>query len=256
MLTRARPCLKSLSTVAATLGVCACVLALMASPAFAGTAKVENGVLSYTGAPGEENLAQVGPPDEEHPDHFQVLEYGVTETEDSYWTPISAGNLCQDGDEHEVLCPVAGVTKIELSLGDGDDSSGFGDGAPAGVTDVQVFGGPGLDDLSALGIAGAVSVKLYGQDNHDELEGSNLADELYGGGGQDYLRGAGGGDRLFGGGGNDMLGNDRYFWGKGDPGPDVMSGGTGIDRADYSNRKPSSTVVATLEGIANEGTTN
>ncbi len=225
-----------------------------AVPALAGEAKVESGVLSYVAAQDETNDVVIAGPTSEDPDHFQVAEYG--ESWEGDYRPISAGSDCQLGEsEGEVLCATTGVSKIELRLGNDADSGSVGGGSLAGITDVQVFGGTGSDDISADGVTGGTTVKLFGEDQGDSLVGSSLADELYGGGGPDNLRGAGGGDRLFGGAGNDLLGNDRYFWGLGDPGPDVMSGGPGIDRADYSHRR-TQTITATLDNIANDGVAN
>ncbi|WP_237737027.1 putative Ig domain-containing protein [Serratia fonticola] len=61
---------------------------------------------------------------------------------------------------------------------------------------------------------------VEGDEQSNNLSGTNLADKLYGGGGHDVLHGGAGSDALHGGQGNDVLvggaGDDAYFFSKGD----------------------------------------
>lgn len=61
---------------------------------------------------------------------------------------------------------------------------------------------------------------VEGDEQANELTGTNLADRLHGGGGDDVLHGGGGSDELYGGQGNDVLyggeGDDAYVFNKGD----------------------------------------
>jgi Ca2+-binding RTX toxin-like protein len=91
---------------------------------------------------------------------------------------------------------------------------------------VEVFGGGGVNLLSAAGGSGTGSVFggkaiLRAGDSGDVLFGGNGNDELYGGLGNDTLEGRNGNDLLLGGAGNDAL--------KGGDGDDDMTGGSGAD---------------------------
>ncbi len=61
---------------------------------------------------------------------------------------------------------------------------------------------------------------VEGDEQANELTGTNLADRLHGGGGDDVLHGGSGSDELYGGQGNDVLyggeGDDAYVFNKGD----------------------------------------
>jgi serralysin len=77
-----------------------------------------------------------------------------------------------------------------------------------------------------------------GSADGDFFHGKNLADTIFGNGGNDELFGAGGNNKLFGGAGDDFLRG-------GGPGADYLSGGTGIDVADYSDSGTGVTVSLT-----------
>ena len=136
--------------------------------------------------------------------------------------------------------PTAGITRINLATGDGDDTLL----ADASVPAIYAFGGNGNDSLSGgsgndtlTGGAGENTLmgndgddRLTGSGGHDVLYGGNGSDRLYGMGGDDTLDGGGGVDRLWGGDGNDlMLGggsNDKMY---GEAGADTFNGQAGND---------------------------
>src|SRR3954453_6917840 len=96
---------------AALLAVAA--LVLQAPPALAGTVSVTGGVLTFQAAPGEVNDAAV----QFVPDDNEYL------VRDS--APVSTGPGCASKD-FGIRCPAAGVTTVELDLGDGDDRGDAG----------------------------------------------------------------------------------------------------------------------------------
>ncbi len=73
----------------------------------------------------------------------------------------------------------------------------------------------------------------------------SLRTTLAGGAGHDVLLGGSGNDHLAGGSGNDKL--------VGRKGNDVLDGGSGIDLVEYSDRGRGEGVVASLDGLANDG---
>ena len=119
--------------------------------------------------------------------------------------------------------------------------------AEAGLDRVQLSLGTGDDTLDAGGLAGAAPVLVAdGGQGQDALAGGANADELHGGEGDDLLRGAGGhdllhggahADRLLGEAGDDVVhgddGDDRLVWNTGD-GNDLFEGGAGIDTAEFN----------------------
>jgi Ca2+-binding RTX toxin-like protein len=154
--------------------------------------------------------------------------------------PVSAGGSCVAGADlprrvSEIRCPLAGVRRVSVSTGDGDDSVGV---APSRsdetLLDVLfpiptlIIGGNGDDDLQAGGWHG----RAFGEAGDDALYGRLGPTRLSGGTGNDVLTdGDGGNDRLDGGPQGDVLqstgGRDVLI---GDSGRDVMRAGTGRDR--------------------------
>jgi cyclophilin family peptidyl-prolyl cis-trans isomerase len=146
----------------------------------------------------------------------------------------------------------AGVERIELFAGDGDDSVSIGGGVPrayidAGAGNDAIFGGNGNDTLT--GGAGKNTLhggpgndRINGSGGHDFIFGEDGDDRLYGNGGDDVLDGGGGVDRLFAGDGNDQLigggSNDKLYGEAGDDsliggkGSDLLDGGAGTDKSD------------------------
>lgn len=124
-------------------------------------------------------------------------------------------------------------------------------------------GGPGNDRLS--GSTG--NDRIYGEDGDDWADGSAGNDVLSGGNGDDLFLGGAGNDRAHGGNGADSLfgelGSDRLEGGSGnddltgdDPrqgavSADVLLGGAGVDKVEYSRHtKP---VTVDLDGAADDG---
>jgi Ca2+-binding RTX toxin-like protein len=148
--------------------------------------------------------------------------------------PITPGAGCAAVTSTSVLC-TAKVAEISVQTLDGADRVYDGTSLPClidtGDGDDVVFaqrggpkslaGGPGIDNL----LAGPGSDKLYGQTGDDQLSGGD---------GADYLDGGDGNDELAGG-----------------AGTDVIAGGPGLDTASY--RSSTADVVATLDGIGNDG---
>ena len=132
-------------------------------------------------------------------------------------------------------CNRAGVARIEISAGDGNDVVTV----RSGGLPVRVSGGAGGDRLDTGGEV-------------DELLGGDGADRLRGGGGVDRLSGGAGDDDLGGGPDPDMLlgkaGDDTL---SGGAGPDFVDGGPGVDRMSYALR--SRPVDVSLDGAPNDG---
>src|SRR6478736_407795 len=121
------------------------VLAL-ASPAYAGTASYDAGVVTFAAADGEVNA--VGFSD----DSGSLVR--VTDT-----VPVTAGAGCsQDGDA-AVCGDGSAITQVVAGLGDGDDSAT----TSLGAVPVSFDGGPGNDTLT-------------GGDGNDALTGGDGAD--------------------------------------------------------------------------------
>jgi RTX calcium-binding nonapeptide repeat (4 copies)/Bacterial pre-peptidase C-terminal domain len=151
--------------------------------------------------------------------------------------------------ENPLSFPIAGVSRIEIAGGAGNDVINFLSIAVptyvnAGTGNDQVVGGSGNDTLTG----GAGKDTLYGGFGDDRINGDGSADQLfgeagndrlYGGAGDDSLNGGAGVDRLFGGAtgdvnetgtGEDTLvgnsGNDKLY---GQDGNDLFVGGAGAD---------------------------
>ena len=253
----------------AWLGPLVALAALAAAPAaHAATLTVEDGVLAYTAAPGENNDVEIYPGN--LPGSIAVFDYMGN---------IEPGTACVSLPEPFFLpelvmayeCP--GVdTGVAVELGDLDDfawvdvdvpvTGSAGDGSDflvGGFAADQLDGGPGDDGL----LGGMGSDRLTGGDGNDELlgdygesvrgpemeEGIELpsrarrstgvtlrarADEDESSPGQpDVLDGGAGDDRL-----------------SGDGGTDTLAGGPGVDRALYTRM---AAVTVTLDGVANDG---
>lgn len=169
----------------------------------------------------------------------------------------------------------AGVGDQNLFGNAGNDTlvGGAGDDKLYGVSgNDTAFGGPGDDELHG----GNGVDHLSGGDGRDLVRGQDGDDVLDGGGGDDDVRGGEGSDLVAGGEGDDRLdvpvaeandpgaargadrlrggpGNDRLGGGEEEEAPDadVLSGGDGVDIADFSAR--SSSIRIDLDGIDNDG---
>jgi hypothetical protein len=103
-------------------------------------------------------------------------------------TPVTAGTACSaDETTGQTTCAPAGVTRIVIDAGVGDDNVTIGVPVPARVN------------------AGAGNDTVNGGDGGDRLVGGDGNDSLHGNGGNDSISGDAGVDLLDGGAGNDRL---------------------------------------------------
>ena len=254
--------------------------------AHAATATVNDGILTYTAAPGEANhlALTVGA------GAFSLVDTSI---------PVTPGPGCTAVAADRVSCPTVGVTEIAVDAGDANDTVSLTTSTPAtiadGPGDDTVTGGSGPDVL----LAGAGNDTLSGGSGNDTFadgttvsrdvfngglgadrvsyagrtapvtatidetandgvagEGDNVrsdVEQLEGGDAADSLTGSTSSNRILGGYGNDTLsggsGDDQL---DGGPGADVLQGGAGTrDVADYSARTRS--VTASIDGVADDG---
>jgi Ca2+-binding RTX toxin-like protein len=231
--------------------------ALVVAPAAAqaGEAHIEAAVgggrtIVFTAAAGESNSVRVDRDPGFTGDLYQL------EDQDN---ALTAGPGCANKprtpfsgtEERIVQCETAGVTAIRVELGDGVDSTRFGDLSGAIVTDT-IAGGDGIDRIDASAgpsviTGGAGDDLIDGRGGDDQIGGGDGDDEITTGVGSDVANGDAGKDivrgytfpataeigivtkfragetnRLSGGPGADRL--------EGDNGPDQLSGGPGNDR--------------------------
>jgi Ca2+-binding RTX toxin-like protein len=158
---------------------------------------------------------------------------------------------------------VGGPGPDTLLGGDGNDR--FGQGAAPDGAD-RIGGGPGLDTVDYSGRSTPVLATLGGLggaagegdligDDVEALTGGSAADLLTGNGFSNVLTGNAGNDTLRGRGGNDAEsggpGNDWFRQDAVPNGADRLSGGAGVDLADYLAR--TAPVAVNLDGQADDG---
>jgi Ca2+-binding RTX toxin-like protein len=102
---------------------------------------------------------------------------------------LSAGPGCARDPTavYEAVCPDAGIARLEMFFGDGNDTGG---GPVGGAARAFLDGGNGDDALSG----GAHADLLHGGSGDDTLRGYADSDQLYGDGGSDKLIGGQGYD--------------------------------------------------------------
>jgi Ca2+-binding RTX toxin-like protein len=109
--------------------------------------------------------------------------------------------------------------------------------ASADITEIDVSGGPGANNINLAGVNGTdftalAGVTVDGGDGNDTINGSQLADQLQGGNGDDRIIGdnnpGADQDKALG-----EAGNDTMVWNPGD-GNDVNDGGDGSDTAEVN----------------------
>lgn len=104
-------------------------------------------------------------------------------------------------------------------------------------------------------LAGPANVVVDAGDGDDTVD-LQVPGSVAGGPGNDQLRGVPGGPQSFDGGpGDDVLVGDRTGYctaGNAARGPDVLSGGEGVDTVDYS-QEDVATITASIDGAANDG---
>ena len=178
---------------------------------------------------------------------------------------IVPGAGCTAVTANVVSCSTAGITNVDLRLGDLNDKARIADsvrdlGSNFGQG-VFIQGDAGDDTLSG---GKFVPNTLYGHTDFfadapgdDELTGGDLSDTLRGGGGQDVLTGGPDRDNLRGDTGNDIenggAGDDRIDEGEFSNGADVLTGGTGTDQISYADRRAA--VKISQNGASDDGET-
>jgi Ca2+-binding RTX toxin-like protein len=152
----------------------------------------------------------------------------------------------------------AGITGIQISGNDGNDSITIG----AGVLGVYVDAGAGDDfiqggDFNDTITGGAGKDKVYGgggddrlngNGGHDKLYGESGKDRLYGGEGNDTLDGGSSSDRIWGDAGNNIYygqGGDDYLYAR-NALADNLFGGSGIDHAQIDHELDSREAIEAL----------
>ena len=122
-----------------------------------------------------------------------------------------------------------GFTRLELSLGGGNDLATVGSLAATGVASITLFLGEGDDTVDAT--TTDVALLVFGEAGNDEISGGTAVDVLHGGDGNDQIAGGAGDDSITGDAGDDVLegesGNDLI---EGNDGADVLVGGANNDR--------------------------
>ena len=172
--------------------------ALAAPTAQAAEVHVENGVIVFTAAPGEQNSVLVDRDPGFTDDQYQI------EDQDN---DVSAGSGCANkphfpsGTEPNIVtCSPAGVGAIKVVLGNGAlDSVRFGDLDGHVINDFVE--GDGNDRVSASNGPSTVNGGL----GNDEIDTRGGADQVHGGAGRDDIVGGPGGDTLLGEGDADHL---------------------------------------------------
>jgi Ca2+-binding RTX toxin-like protein len=179
---------------------------VLAAPAGAASLAVDGTAIVYQAGPGEANAPQ-----------FSFISTSQVLAVFDRGAAVTAGPGCGvDPDTNSPICPVGGISKLVLRLGDGNDNTT----GPGNVVNVP----PGLP-LEAEG--GAGKDILAGTEGRDVLVGGSGGDSLSGGqAGKDRLIGGPGNDRLEGfgrldgGPGNDFL---QTFYGLGSDKPSIRT---------------------------------
>ena len=229
---------RALATVTAFLLLVATQFVLATSAMASGTVTRSGGVLTLTAGPGEVNVVTV----EASGDAIVFR--------DSYalFTDVASG--CASLDANTLSCPAAGLSQVELRLGDGNDTSrklsalpvllvhdgGQGDDTATAMSVAdgadRFVGGGGTDTVSYETRTRAVQVDGDGQADDGQIpvtgefaEGDDVGSDVevvIGGAGADVLIGSPANNRLDGGAGADtVFGRDGH---------DTLVGGIGNDQ--------------------------
>lgn len=161
----------------------------------------------YSGAAGEVN-------------QLTVTVAGATITFEDARSPVAASEGCEQDGPNRAVCRAA-PGGVSVNVGDMDDR--------VRATRAIVRGGPGADTIESGGT-------LYGQEGDDVLRGGSLGD---------YFVPGSGSDRVHAGPGDDLVLDTEPAFGDDPPQPlehDLLDGGPGIDRVDYSARREPGTV--------------
>jgi hypothetical protein len=153
---------------------------------------------------------------------------------------------CDPGPAHNAVeCPVAGVGRIEVTMGPSDDKVQVLDPLPIPLTTHMGSGSDkvyGNDEPDTCYSEGTKRNRCYGFGGDDVCITGELNSDCVGGEGDDYCHHGAGSDGCWGGPGNDVCvmgpgedgchggpGNDRL---EGGPDPDQLYGGPGNDFCD------------------------
>ena len=226
---------------------CALLLAVVVlpSPASASTLGLSGTRINYDGVAGETNNLRV----ERLGGNYLFTEVGGIGV-----TPAAP---CANAGANVGICPVNGIRDIDITLDDmGDTAVVEGTLSSLVLEDIFIGGGTGNDTLTG------------GPNIENDMQGGDGTDTVTGGTLDDDLSGNDGVDGLIGGPGDDFLrmasvdaSADSGSGGPGDDGfaansiaadgPDVYSGGPGLDRIDLRNRRDP--IRITLNGVADDG---
>jgi hemolysin type calcium-binding protein len=208
------------------------VLAAVAVPARAAASTTDvdltnsNQTLLVNARGTERNLVTVTTDSADAPTALLIADAGAgVDTDDA---------LCSQPTPASVSCPIAAVTRVDVNLGNLDDTLTITAQVPASIR-ATPDGSSGNDGLITAG-------------GNDTLNGGSGNDTLLGGPGSDLLDGDSGNDFLGGQEGPDSLGgdqNDDLL--DGGPGSDSIRGGSNFDTVTYAAHSPG--VVATIGGF-------
>lgn len=158
-------------------------------------------------------------------------------TAGAFTEDVSAGNpedvWVPGWDTFEARCPLAGLKKIDINSGAGDDSVQV----ILSPIQVKIVGGEGADDLQYWSCDPPNVVPYFAKSNingglgDDYLVGGRGSDTIMGSRGWDWIEGTCGLDRLSGGGNDDSIISADDQWCMQDCGPDrdIVSCGDGFD---------------------------
>lgn len=186
---------------------------LVPSPAHAASGvSVTGGQLQVTAQAGKDNRITI---------QLSATGFTVIDTGDA----VTPGAGCTTVAVNRVSCGSAGVTRVVVNSGDGND-----------VIDART----------------TVRATVNAGSGVDQVLGSSGSDIIDGGDGHDNLNGGDGGDRLIGGTGRDLLtgGPSRDIM-DGGPETDIFVGGDGFDEVTYESRLVA--VQADPDDVADDG---
>jgi Ca2+-binding RTX toxin-like protein len=220
------PSSKPVLALSAAIATCACG----AAPAFGASATVAGDTVVVTGDATKDSL---------YVDFTNAVDkVRIADTEGKALTPgagCTQGTQSSPSDTSSVLCSRAGVVKVRVNAGDGDDL---------------------VYTSSVYGSFTFLPVEYFGEGGRDDLRGGGLNDLLDGGPGNDkQLLGDLGNDTINGGDGDDeRLTGDTGLSNQeaGTLGSDTVSGGTGVDTL-VEERNIDRKHFFSLDGVANDG---
>ena len=203
------------------------------------------GADAITGAGGNDIICGLNGNDviNDGPGADTVYAGGGTDVINQPATP-DAGDVLDGGSGVDQVSYLARSTALTVTLDDNSNDGAAGEGDNVTSTVENVTGGTAGDTLT-----GSVA--------NNRLIGGNGSgnDTLNGGGGNDYLSGGDGNDTLRGGDNTDTLlggnGDDTVDEGTAANGTDLIKGGAGFNKIDYSGR--TTAVTISLTGAPNSG---